>query len=126
MNKKETTAAVWDSVTADANRLVFTDRGTAYNHPAINFGRTVDIFRAITGVELTAEEGVLFMVACKLSRTANGLDEGHPPELMRDGCVDLAGYAETLWGVLTFDPEQYEADLIANHEETDDDDDYDE
>jgi hypothetical protein len=118
VSEKEKTAAVWDSVTADATRLVFTDRGTAYNHPAINFGRTVDIFRAITGVELTAEEGVLFMVACKLSRLANGLDEGHPPELMRDGCVDLAGYAETFWGVLTFDPDTMLEDL---DDETDDD-----
>ncbi len=119
MSKKETTGAVWDSVTADATRLVFTDRGTAYNHPAINFGRTVDIFRAITGVELSAEEGVLFMFAVKLSRIANGLDEGHPPELMRDGCVDLAGYAETFWGVLTFDPETLIEEL--DDEETDDD-----
>jgi hypothetical protein len=119
VSKKETTGAVWDSVTADATRLVFTDRGTAYNHPAINFGRTVDIFRAITGVELSAEEGVLFMFAVKLSRIANGLDEGHPPELMRDGCVDLAGYAETFWGVLTFDPETLIEEL--DDEETDDD-----
>lgn len=119
MSRKETTGAVWDSVTADATRLVFTDRGTAYNHPAINFGRTVDIFRAITGVELSAEEGVLFMFAVKLSRIANGLDEGHPPELMRDGCVDLAGYAETFWGVLTFDPETLIEEL--DDEETDDD-----
>jgi hypothetical protein len=123
VSKKEKAAAVWDSISADATRLVYSERGTAYNHPAIDYSRTVDIFRGITGVELTAEEGVLFMVAVKLSRIANGLDEGHPPELMRDSLVDLAGYAECLWGVVTFDPEKYEAELIANHEETDDDDD---
>ncbi len=119
MSKKETTAAVWDSISADATRLVYSDRGTAYNHPAIDYGRTVDIFRGITGVELTAEEGVLFMVAVKLSRIANGLDEGHPPELMRDSLVDLAGYAECLWGVVTFDPETLMEEL--DDEETDDD-----
>jgi hypothetical protein len=105
VNKEvEKDPATWDSVTADAYRLVYGDRGALYNHPAIDYGRVVDIFRAITGVELSAEEGVLFMHAVKLSRIANGLDEGFPPEMIRDHFVDLAGYTEVLWGVLTFDP----------------------
>lgn len=96
--------ATWDSVTADAYRLVYGDRGALYNHPAVDYGRVVDIFRAITGIELSAEEGVLFMHSVKLSRIANGLEEGFPPEMIRDHFVDLAGYTEVLWGVLTFDP----------------------
>lgn len=104
MNKDvESEPATWDSVTADAYRLVYGDRGALYNHPAIDYGRVVDIFRAITGIELSTEEGVLFMHAVKLSRIANGLDEGFPPEMIRDHFVDLAGYTEVLWGVLTFD-----------------------
>ena len=109
-NEVDKEPATWDSVTADAYRLVYGDRGVSYNHPAIDYGRVVDIFRAISGIELSAEEGVLFMHSVKLSRIANGLDEGHPPEMMRDSLVDLAGYTEVLWGVLTFDPSILDAE----------------
>lgn len=100
--------AMWDSVTADAYRLVYGDRGIAYNHPAMDYARIVDIFRAITGIELSPEEGVLFMKCVKLSRIANGLEEGFPAEMFRDSIVDLAGYAECFWGVVTFDPSAME------------------
>jgi hypothetical protein len=55
------------------------------------------------------------MKSVKLARIAYGLEQQHPPELMRDSIVDLAGYAEVLWGIMIYEPE----------DETDDDD-YDE
>ena len=120
MSKKrlEHVEAGWDSIAADAYRLVHGDRGNAYNHPAIDYSRTCDIFRAITGVDLSPEEGVLFMVAVKLSRIANGMDEGFPAELVRDSVVDAAGYLECLYGVLTWQPP--DDDITPDESEEDD------
>lgn len=106
----ETETVKWDSITADAHRLVYGDRQFAYAHPVEDWTRTVDIFRAITGVELTPQEGILFMHAVKLSRTAYGLEQGHPAELVRDSIVDLAGYAEVLWGTMIYEPETDDED----------------
>ena len=108
-------AAGWDSIAADAYRLVHGDRGAAYNHPAIDYSRTVAIFEAISGHDLSVEEGVLFMVAVKLSRIANGMDEGHPAEMQRDSLVDLAGYAECLYGVMTYAPDTDDTDDLDDH-----------
>lgn len=105
MGTQEPETIKWDSITADAHRLVYGDRQHAYAHPAIDWTRTVDIFRAITGIELTVEEGALFMAAVKLSRIAYGLEQTHPAELVRDSIVDLAGYAEVLWGIMIYEPE---------------------
>lgn len=110
MGTQEPETIKWDSITADAHRLVFGDRQFAYAHPAIDYTRTVDIFRAITGIEMTAEEGALFMVAVKLSRVAYGLEQQHPAELIRDSIVDLAGYPEVLWGIMIHEDDTEELD----------------
>ena len=115
MGTQEPETIKWDSITADAHRLVYGDRQIAYAHPAADYGRVVDIFRAITGIELSPEEGALFMKSVKLARIAYGLEQQHPPELMRDSIVDDAGYSEFLWGIMIYEPD----------DETDDDD-YDE
>jgi hypothetical protein len=112
MGTQEPETIKWDSITADAHTLVYGDRQYVYSHPAVDYARTVDIFRAITGIEMTAEEGSLFMAAVKLSRIAYGLEQQHPAELVRDSIVDLAGYAEVLWGIMIYEPD----------DETDDDD----
>jgi hypothetical protein len=110
MGTQEPETIKWDSITADAHKLVYGDRQYVYSHPAIDYGRTVDIFRAITGIEMTPEEGALFMAAVKLSRIAYGLEQMHPAELVRDSIVDLAGYAEVLWGIMIYEPEADEPD----------------
>ena len=116
MGTQEPETIKWDSITADAHKLVYGDRQYVYSHPAIDYGRTVDIFRAITGIEMSPEEGALFMAAVKLSRIAYGLEQMHPAELVRDSIVDLAGYAEVLWGIMIYEPE----------DDTEPEDDYDE
>ena len=89
----------WQSITADANRLVFGDRGAIYDHPGIDYGRTAEIFAAITGHELSVREAVLFMVAVKLSRIGAGLDHDFGSSIVRDSIVDAAGYLDCLFGV---------------------------
>lgn len=89
----------WDSTSAEAARLVFGDRGAIYDHPAIDYGRTADIFAAMTGHELTVREAVLFMVAVKLSRIGAALDHDFGSSIVRDSIVDAAGYLDCLFGV---------------------------
>lgn len=91
---------LWDSVTAEANRLVHGgQRAVLYNHPTIDYSRTAEIFEAITGVTLSVPEAVAFMIAVKLSRIGNALDQEFSADMVRDSLVDLAGYADCLYAV---------------------------
>lgn len=73
----------------EAYRLITNDRNNSYGHPLDDYQKTVNIFHAMTGVELTAEQGVLFMVAVKLSRLNHNLTQG---VLHQDSLIDAAGY----------------------------------
>ena len=73
----------------EAYALITGPRQTAYSHPADDYARTAAIFKAITGIELTTQQAILFMVAVKLSRLAHNLNQGN---LHRDSLVDAAGY----------------------------------
>jgi hypothetical protein len=75
------------------------NRGALYNHPSIDYGRTAEIFEAITGVALSVPEAVAFMLAVKLSRIGNALDQQFTADMVRDSIVDLAGYADCLYAV---------------------------
>jgi hypothetical protein len=76
-------------VLLEAHELITGARQDAYAHPAEDYLRTVNIFRAITGINLTVEEGVLFMLAVKLSRLSKELHDG---EDLPDNTRDAVGY----------------------------------
>jgi hypothetical protein len=76
------------SILQEAHALVFGDRRAEYGHPRDDYQRTVAIFKALTGHDLTAAEGVLFMHCAKLSREMNR----HKRDNLRDAC----GYLECL------------------------------
>jgi hypothetical protein len=80
--------------------LVHGPRGDSYDHPHTDYSRTVDIFNAVTGHNLTAAEGVLFMHAVKMSRIGRGMQAAFTPGEMRDSIVDAAGYIECFWMTL--------------------------
>ena len=69
--------------------LVHGPRGRDYDHPYVDYLRTADIFRAMTGVELSVTQAVLFMVAVKMSRFRASPN-------VEDHLVDAAGYIECL------------------------------
>ena len=79
----------------EAYNLITGQRQNDYDHPLEDYSRTVDIFRAITGINLSAEEGIMFMVSMKLSRLANELEKGlDVPDNTRDaigylGCLNM-------------------------------------
>jgi hypothetical protein len=89
----------WESTSAEAARLVFGDRGAIYDHPAIDYGRTAELFGALTGNYISVREAVCFMLCVKLSRIGAALDHDFTADLVRDSIVDLAGYADCLFGV---------------------------
>jgi hypothetical protein len=79
----------------EAYNLITGDRQNDYDHPLDDYSRTAEIFGAITGHYLSAEEAVLFMVCVKLSRLWNELEAGlDVPDNTRDaigylGCLNM-------------------------------------
>lgn len=73
----------------EAHRLITGPRQHAYSHPADDYARTADIFHALTGIRLTVEQAILFMVAVKFSRLRHNLDHGR---WHHDSLVDAIGY----------------------------------
>lgn len=77
-----------EDVLEEALHITQGARQEEYGPPDKDFARTAAIWSAIKGVEFTAPEVALFMIAVKLSR------EVHQPK--RDNAVDIAGYARCL------------------------------
>lgn len=73
----------------EAHRLITGDRQAVYSHPREDYQQTVEIFEALTGLHLTVEQGILFMVAVKLSRLRTNMVRGC---LHHDSLVDTVGY----------------------------------
>jgi hypothetical protein len=76
-------------VLLEAHNLITGDRHNAYAHPLEDYTQTRDIFQAMTGVSLTVEQAILFMVSVKLSRLRTAIDAGR---WAHDTVVDTAGY----------------------------------
>lgn len=77
-----------ETVLEEAQRLVYGDRGADYGHPLDDFSRTAQMWTAILGTTVTAEQVGLCMIGVKISRQVN-----HPK---RDNMTDAAGYAGTV------------------------------
>jgi hypothetical protein len=82
----QTGAPTMGSILLEADGLVNGDRAKAYGPVEKNWGRTVEIFKAMTGIALTVDDALMFMVAVKLAREAN--------LKRRDNSVDACGYLE--------------------------------
>ena len=94
-----TKGADWDSVSEEAHGLVFGERNAEYDHPFVDYKRTAELFNALTGRDLDVREAVAFMLCVKMSRLGAALDHNFSVEKIRDTLVDLAGYADCLYGV---------------------------
>jgi hypothetical protein len=87
----EKEAPMLDDILKEADALVHGQRNTAYGHPIDDYSRVVDIFKNLSGIQLSPEDGALFMVAVKLARLRHNYEAGI---IHRDSLVDAAGY---LW-----------------------------
>ena len=76
------------SILSEADDLVNGSRQSAYGPAREDFGRTVALFKVLTGIELTVAQGLEYMVCVKLSRSAH--------KFKRDNYRDLCGYASLL------------------------------
>lgn len=77
-----------EDILEEALRITKGDRNASYGPPDQDFQRTAAMWSALKGVEFTAREVAMFMIALKLSR------ETHQKK--RDNAVDIAGYARCL------------------------------
>jgi hypothetical protein len=87
-------------IVEEAYSLITGDRMADYSHPFDDYARTVNIFNAITGHNLSIEDGILFMIAVKLSRLAHEIKSGsNIPDNTRDaigylGCLNMVRQAK--------------------------------
>lgn len=77
----------------EAHKLVTTDRQNSYGHPSDDYRKVIEIFAALTGVSLTIEQALLFMVSVKMARLRTNLDNG---VIHHDSLVDAMGYLACL------------------------------
>lgn len=94
------------SVTAEANKLVYADRGEAYGHPLSDYEATAKIWSGILSQPVTPYQAALCMAGVKLSRASRNV--GH-----RDSLVDLAGYAEVANEVHLAEKDQKQPMVVA-------------
>lgn len=74
-----------EDILEEALRITRGDRQAQYGPPDQDFQRTAKIWSALKGIELTANDVAMFMIALKLSRQTH--------QRKRDNWVDIAGYA---------------------------------
>tara|TARA_S200002703_G_C3795496_1_gene245601 strand:+ start:1629 stop:1922 length:294 start_codon:yes stop_codon:yes gene_type:complete len=70
----------------DRAALTVADRGDQYGSVAENFERTADIWSAILGTQVTAQQVALCLIGLKVARLT------YDPDAV-DGWIDVAGYA---------------------------------
>jgi hypothetical protein len=76
-------------VLTEAHELINGPRQKSYSHPFDDYSKVRNIFQAMTGINLTVEQSILFMVAVKLARLNTNIERG---KWHRDSLVDAAGY----------------------------------
>jgi hypothetical protein len=74
------------TMASHAAMLVTGERADTYGHPLDDFTRTGLMWGAILGVEVSAEQVALMMVALKISR------ECHTTHPQNDNVIDAVGY----------------------------------
>jgi hypothetical protein len=92
---KPQTTRPGSEVLLEAHRLVNQDRGEQYGPPHEDYAKVAEIFSAMTGVNLTVKEAVMFPLAMKLARIRTNTFSGHDG-WHEDSVVDACGYLACL------------------------------
>ena len=77
----------------EAHFLVNCDRGQTYGHPSDDYRKVRDILQSLTGISLSVEQAVLFLLAMKIARIRTHMESN---SFHRDSVVDAAGYLACL------------------------------
>ena len=80
-------------ILTEAYDLVTGPRQADYSHPAEDYRKVVTLFRTMTGIDMTASHGVMFMICVKMARIATNMQRG---DWHHDSVVDAAGYLACL------------------------------
>lgn len=89
MTPKPNPTLVGAETLMEAFELITGPRQDAYSHPEDDYSKVVRIFGAITDIQMTPQEGILFMVSVKMARLMTNLEHDR---FHRDSLVDAAGY----------------------------------
>jgi hypothetical protein len=73
----------------EAHGLITGPRQAEYDHPFDDYSKVANLFRIMTGVDLTVDEAVTFMVCVKLARLSTNLRSNR---WKHDTLVDTIGY----------------------------------
>lgn len=73
----------------EAHALITGPRQQQYAHPIDDYGKVVDIFFGLTGIKLSIQQGLCFMLAVKMARLRTAHDRG---EQHYDSLLDAIGY----------------------------------
>ncbi len=76
-------------ILTEAHDLINGPRQQAYSHPFDDYYRVKELFYSMTGIQLTVQQAITFMVCVKLGRMAHNMQQG---DWHRDSIVDAAGY----------------------------------
>lgn len=76
-------------VLVNASIIINNDRNNTYGHVVDDYTKVRNIFFAITGIDLTLHQCLLFMASVKLARIRTNLDKNI---LHKDSLTDLIGY----------------------------------
>lgn len=85
----ETLSVTGAEILHEAHDLITGDRHQQYDHPAEDYGKVVDIFYGLTGIELSVQEALCFMVSVKMARLRTARERG---SWHHDSLVDAMGY----------------------------------
>ena len=76
-------------ILTEAHGLITGPRQAEYAHPFDDYTKVANLFRILTGVDLTVDEAVRFMVCVKLARLSTNHAEGR---WKHDTLLDTVGY----------------------------------
>ena len=76
-------------ILGEAHRLITGPRHQQYAHPLEDYTKVVQIFYGLTGIELSVQEALCFMVAVKMARLRTSRERG---QLHHDSLLDAIGY----------------------------------
>jgi hypothetical protein len=100
-------------ILTEAHGLITGPRQAEYDHPFDDYSKVASFFRLLTGVDLTVDEAVMFMVCVKLARLSTNHQENR---WKHDTLVDTIGYLGCLNMVRARRDDlrrEYESDLDA-------------
>lgn len=76
-------------ILTEAHGLITGPRQAEYDHPHDDYSKVANLFRIITGIDLTVDEAVMFMVCVKLARLATNHQANR---WKHDTLLDTIGY----------------------------------